>query len=256
MIGVINNYDKRMEILAKLLDGKLINYQTDLYDLDTLVFPISKIKNEYIEGSNISLDDILEKCYQLKQIFYYEMLKEYKSKFLEKGIKLICYNDDDFLIANSKITICGFLKYFFINEESLINKSILILGYGNLGKRLAMAFKGLGLNYQIYAPRDYKELCINNEIIANDNNKFDIIINTIPVHIIKEEEYEKIKASHIYDLASYPYGFDNEKLKVINLLKIPGKYYPYDAAYSVFSSIKKALLWFIIYENFLIIENK
>ena len=41
MIGVINNYDKRMEILAKLLDGKLINYQTDLYDLDTLVFPIS-----------------------------------------------------------------------------------------------------------------------------------------------------------------------------------------------------------------------
>ncbi|UKI49338.1 MAG: hypothetical protein L6U99_11560 [Clostridium sp.] len=52
---------KRMEILAKLLDGKLINYQTDLYDLDTLVFPTSKIKTEYIEGSNICLDDILEK---------------------------------------------------------------------------------------------------------------------------------------------------------------------------------------------------
>ena len=97
---------------------------------------------------------------------------------------------------------------------------------------------------------------MNEEKIANYNNKYDIIINTIPFHIIEEVDYDKIKKCHIYDLASYPYGFDNEKLQVINLLKIPGKYYPNDAAYSIYCSLKKALLWFNIYENFLIIENK
>ena len=252
MIGIINNYDKRIEILSKLLDCKLINSKNDLYDLDTLIFPISKINSEYIENSNISISDIFEKCYKLKQIFYYGITDEYKDKFKEGKIKLICSNNDEFLIINSKITIYGFLKYFLNNEEELINKNILILGYGNLGKRLAMALRGIGLNYQVYAPREYKDLCINNEIIAKDNNKFDIIINTIPFHIIKEEDYEVLKSVHIYDLASYPYGFDNEKIKVINLLKIPGKYYPYDAAYSIYLSIKKALLWFNIYENFLI----
>ena len=256
MIGIVNNYDKRMGILANLLNCKLANSNNDLYDLDTIILPITKINNEYVENTNISLNEIIDKCYNLKQIFYYDMLDEYKQKFLKKGINLISYNDDDFIIANSKITIYGFLKYLLNNEEELLNKSFLVLGYGNLGKRLSLALKGLGLNYQIYAPKNYKELCMNEEKIVNYNNKYDIIINTIPFHIIEEADYDKIKKCHIYDLASYPYGFDNEKLQVINLLKIPGKYYPNDAAYSIYCSLKKALLWFNIYENFLIIENK
>ena len=80
----------------------------------------------------------------------------------------------------------------------------------------------------------------NLENIIND--RYDIIINTIPVNL--SVDYKNLKNSKIYDLASNPYGFDINEIVKNNIRyevvsSVPSKYAPYSAAKIVEKYIKK-----------------
>ena len=76
------------------------------------------------------------------------------------------------------------------------------------------------------------------DTIDNINENFDIIINTIPAWI--KVNYDYLKKTKIYDLASMPYGFDSiklndNKIEYRIMSSIPLKYAAKDAANIIFN---------------------
>lgn len=85
---------------------------------------------------------------------------------------------------------------------------------------------------------DVKEFYpLNSENIIEVFNKIDIVINTIPYNIIPEEALNTNNKPYILDIASYPYGINEEIIKKHNdkinyklYLGIPSKFAPKKAS--------------------------
>lgn len=152
---------------------------------------------------------------------------------------------EELTILNAIPSAEGTIKIAIEETETTIHESnILVLGFGRIGKILCKDLKGLGANIyctarkesdlawireERYIPVKYEEI----EKIAGD---IDIIINTVPVYIIKENILKKLKKScPIIDIASNPGGVDKNmakmyNIKVVTALGIPGKIAPLTAA--------------------------
>lgn len=245
MIGIINNEDMRMTYLANFLDGKLGEKISDFFECDEIVLPVQGIDNfGYCYHTSILLRELIQNCPKLKRIYSGKIEEQLKTIKEQGRIEVVNYlSDPEVIYLNSKLTIEGFLKYLLNDlEQSLSSYKIIILGYGNLGKLLAKSLKGLQVKYAVYSPAEMKDLFIFEEDMDNTINDYDIIINTIPKNMYSEDEYYKLKDKRIYDLASYPYGFDPTKVKTTLLGGIPGKNFPKDAAKIIADFINKAFL--------------
>ena len=78
---------------------------------------------------------------------------------------------------------------------------------------------------------------LNSENIVEIFNKSNIVINTIPFNVIPEEALNTDNKPYILDIASYPYGINEESIKKyrdkINYklyLGIPSKFAPKKAS--------------------------
>lgn len=78
---------------------------------------------------------------------------------------------------------------------------------------------------------------LNSENIIRVFNKSSIVINTIPSNIIPEDALDIKNTPYILDIASYPYGINEELIKKHNkkinyklYLGIPSKYAPKKAS--------------------------
>lgn len=159
--------------------------------------------------------------------------------------------DDDFLRINTIMTIEGLLSYIIDKIDKPIYKSsALVLGYGNCGKLTASSLKKLGCDVFVGVRNSQLKEEIENQFhyCSIDKLRYDVdmIINTIPVPIIKKNELKEIhKDTKIFDIASYPYGIDHhEALKQgydsFIISSIPNVYYPiYSAKCIVDIMIKK-----------------
>ena len=151
-----------------------------------------------------------------------------------KDKKVISFMDDnDINLENNKITVDGIMD----NIKDKPKNNICILGYGCIGKMLYEKLKDkynvvLGVNKipnnneQFFFTNEYPQLSYN--LIHSD-----LIINTVPHNIIPEDIIPYIKG-YVLDIASYPYGIDQELLKKYNLnyylySQIPAKYDPKSA---------------------------
>ena len=127
---------------------------------------------------------------------------------------------------------------------TLNGSSVLILGYGRLGKVLARMLSGLGSEVYV-AARKYSDIAWLKAygikaVYINELSKYlaemDLIINTIPSKILDHEKLEMIgKECLVIDLASKPGGVDFDKAKMIGIkviwaLSLPGKVAPVTAA--------------------------
>ena len=241
MIGLIVNEDKRMKYLSKMLDCIVINKLSDLIECDELVLPVQGIDSSGLcYHTNIHILDILATCQNLNKIYSGIINEELMRLCFKNNIKLVSYlKSDTYTYNNSILTVLGFIKYILNKDEMLLNKKIAIMGYGNLGKLLSKGFKGLNIKYDVFSIKEINELLINNENIVKDIFEYDVIINTIPVNIINECDYFKLINTQIYDLSSYPYGFNPLKIKFEQLGSIPGKEYPYLAAKLLYEEISR-----------------
>ena len=164
---------------------------------------------------------------------------------------------DDFAIYNAIATAEGAIASIILNTKiTLYNSKILILGFGRIAKVLANRLKNM--NAKIYCTArkssDFAWIeTLGYEYITYNNlntclNDFDIIINTIPVCILKEEEIKLINnGCFILDLASAPGGIDanlckkyNKKLELY--LGIPGKVAPISSAEIIIKTMNNVLL--------------
>ncbi len=145
-------------------------------------------------------------------------------------------------------------------SKTLHGSNVLITGFGRVGKMLAKMCYGIGANTYCEARKKediawikaygYYPIELNN--LTEHLNKFDIIFNTVPAVILKEEQLKNIKKECLYmELASSPGGVDIEQAKEMGLKyvlaqSLPGKVAPTTSAefiketiYNIFEEIRQ-----------------
>ncbi len=152
---------------------------------------------------------------------------------------------EELAILNTIATAEGTIEIAISNTDKVIHGSeILILGFGRVAKILASKMKALEANITCSARKEkdfawikaygYKSTNIN-ELGRNLSN-YDIIINTVPYQILKQNNLQYVKNDCLLiDLASSPGGIDRDfakikGLKLIWALALPGKVAPVTTA--------------------------
>lgn len=253
MIGIIKTSDKRFLYLSEYFKGVIYSDNIiDFNNIDTLILPISGIDRFYfIKDSNINLKDIIDKN-NIKHIIAGKVNDDLNNLAYKENIKLSSYlNVPYYAWENAKLTSYLLIKKIINDyDNTLFNLNILILGYGYCSKAIYNMLSPFNNNISIYCrdPHDIKELYCKN--IKYENLKelkdYDIIINTIEFNLIKDKMFEDLKYDvKLYDIASYPYGFDLDSaykynFKVNILPKLPSLV-PKEAGYILYQTIRKLI---------------
>ena len=254
--------DLRSFFLAKILSrekhevklygfDKLENFkECEKYDemiknSDNIVLPIPFSKDNQYVNMPFSNKDIA-----IREIFYYlenktifvgNIHQELKEELHRKHNQVIDFmKKEEFAILNAIPTAEATIEIILKNTKKILqNSNCLIMGFGRIGKVLAYKLKGLSAKVTCMTMSEeekawavaYRYETTKIENLQKNCTKFkqyDIIINTIPKVIFREELKEIKKETLVIDLASKPYGIDRkiaeqEKLNFIEALGLPRK---------------------------------
>ena len=179
---------------------------------------------------------------------------------IKNNIKIIdLMKSESFTVLNVIPTVEGALQVAMQNTEFTIHDSkCLVLGFGRIGKLLCSKLNALGANVSCMARENrnlswvkamgYKDIAIND--LNSNLNDYDIIFNTIPAIVLKDEELKTLKressSAIIIELASSPGGVDIQiakeyDIKIIKAQGLPGKVAPLTAAKYIKRTIDKIL---------------
>lgn len=225
----------------------------NLSKFDMILFPINGLSDNLevkSENGMISLsEDIFENLD--KDTLVFTGLKTKKLLELIPEEQIISFLDDEEVEdINNNLTVEGTID----DIRDRKNDSICILGYGNLGKELYLRLTSAGINtYVISRPKEliYKDKVKNYYPLSPENiaevfKISDIVINTIPYNVIPEEAVSNEYVPYILDIASSPFGINQELVKKYNLnynlyLGIPSKYAPKEASDILLKVLKKVV---------------
>lgn len=254
--------DLRSFFLAKILSkeknevklygfDKLENFkECEKYDemirtSNNIVLPIPFSKDNQYVNMPFSNKDIA-----IREIFYYlenktifvgNMHQELKEELHRKHNQVIDFmKKEEFAILNAIPTAEATIEIILKNTKKILqNSNCFIMGFGRIGKVLAYRLKGLSAKVTCMITGEVEKawaIAYGYETISIENlqknctklKQYDIIINTIPKIILKEELKEIKKETLVIDLASKPYGIDRkiaeqEKLNFIEALGLPRK---------------------------------
>ena len=243
MLGIIKG-DNRYEYLSFMIDSIISNELVDFYEIDRLLLPFGGIDEYYnIKGSNINILDIL-RVNDIKTIYVGLANDKLKELCEYKNIKLYeILKDEDFIIENAHLTAMGIINYLSKGEKIINDYKIVVTGFGYVGFMLCKLLEANKVDFSVYTinPIEQKFLKMLGYKITNFKD-FSIIINTIPHNI--DIDYNMLKNKRIVDVASYPYGFDIEKINNMNvryeiISAIPAKFCPNLAAHILKKYIEK-----------------
>ncbi len=163
--------------------------------------------------------------------------------------------DESFALENAYLTAEGALANAIDNSEnSLINSSVLITGYGRIAKALQRYIAPFTNDITICARKENDRLAaeINGAKSCSFedlkiNNKYDFAFNTVPHPVFNEAELAAFNSNCIIiDLASFPGGVDvhfakHFGLKLIIARGIPAKCSPESAGKVVARTVDKMI---------------
>ena len=158
----------------------------------------------------------------------------------------------DFVTGNAAVTAEAALALLMQStDRALLGSSVLICGWGRIGKLLALRLKALGARVCIAARRGGSRAMA--ELLGMESctlkalpgrvGSFDFVVNTVPARILGEETLCCASEGTLFmELASAPGGFDrklaeNIGLSVIHGPGLPGKYAPHTAAELIKKSV-------------------
>lgn len=143
--------------------------------------------------------------------------------------------NENYVLKNAVLTAEGAVSYIEENTTySLLNKKILILGYGRIGKALHRILNSYGAEITVCSrSEESKTLAkfngakhIHFEDLVGKNDA-DIIINTVPHIVLTKKELSAVKSDAlILDLASFPGGVDMLVAKSLGIEVLNGKAMP------------------------------
>jgi dipicolinate synthase subunit A len=233
--GIIVKDDPRYDYLENYLRKNGI-YTTEAIDeiekQDFIIFPFKK------EIDEEEFDDKFFENLKGNTVIFSGLRKKYlEEKCRKYSLKYyVLMEDKSVSIMNAIPTSEGVIANIIDDTtKTIYNMSILIIGYGVCGQDLARRLKALDANVSTLVRSEEKEYLARTRGITPvfaeklNNQKYDVIVNTVPDKILTKEQINKFKDSLIIDIASIPHGFDVEYMKKIGanyklILGIPGKY--------------------------------
>lgn len=259
LLGIIKCEDKRNDYLYEMLNKENIifsNKLSDFFKIKAVLGPLSGFdKYLFFKNTNISLVDFYRQNPMLKYVITGIVSSELITFCHNNDIEIISLLNSDFVVKqNAFLTAEGIVRTISDNlNVSLKDLKIALIGYGNISVELEHILKGYNSKIGVLAFNtiEQKFAFLNELEIINsieDLKKYDIIINTVPANIIKFDDYSLLKDKSIYDIASYPYGFDLLKAKDFGLdIKvlpgIPGKMIAKSAANLLVIELKKTCIF-------------
>ena len=240
---------------------KIIQYNTIQDAIQKSNYIISSIplsknnKNIFTPFSDfqISLDD-LEKNLEGKTFIAGKINKKIKEN--SEIISIDIMDIEEYAVLNCIATAEGAIQIAMEEfPKTLSGSNILVMGFGRIGKILSKMLQGIGANVYCEARKNedlayikaygYSPIPLNN--LEKNLDKFDIIMNTIPVQILTKSRLDLVKNDAlIIDLASNPGGVDFEyakskDIKTIWALALPGKVAPVSSAEYIKTTIYNIL---------------
>ena len=166
-------------------------------------------------------------------------------------------NQEALRIKNALPTAEGVIMLAMENTDITVSgSSVLITGFGACAGQIARLFDLLGARVLVAARSKAQlakaqalgyrtvKLCNIGSVIASA----DIIVNTVPAHIIGRGEIAASKRKALFiEIASFPYGIDGQAAQnldraYINAPGLPGKYAPETSGEYIAQTVCEMLL--------------
>lgn len=243
--------DDRFRFLNDILNDSGINSSlvknTDEIYCKNLILPIPPTRDGItISGTDIKIADLSLKLTNNSIIFCGK--KELLDGKFDDKIKIFDYSDSElFLLKNAELTSYGIIKILFKYSKKPFNKmKILISGFGRIGKTLTKLLLGLNCKVHVLGNKEKDIFWIGSlgasEITELKNLKFDFTINTVPSMIFSDEVIKNINFETFFIDVASKNGIDKKSceennMKYIQALGIPGKYFPKESAEIIKESI-------------------
>lgn len=160
--------------------------------------------------------------------------------------------DENVVWNNAMLTAEGLIAEMIKNTDFVLNGSkILIFGFGKCGTNLATRLHALNCDVTIYdhTPKHLSQAESYGYHVLEYNDfslylkDFDIIINTVPENIMTDFHMSILKKTCVlFEIASFPYGFDKKltdkyNLSLVTCPGIPGITAPKTAGELIAQSI-------------------
>ncbi len=197
----------------KLLHGRNIT-NSELKDADALIVrSITKVNDELLKGTNIKFVGTATIGTDHIDLDYLKLKKIYFSD--AKG----CNAD-----AVAEYVFTSILKIASEQNISLNNKTIGVVGIGNIGSRIVKLAKAMGMNILMNDPPLQRTTGSNDYVPLNQIYDADIITLHVPlnkegvdktIHLFNEQNLNKLKNGTIFINASRGQVVDNSALSKI-----------------------------------------
>lgn len=232
-------------------------------DYNIIIFPINGVLNDYIiSGENkVNIPKNFLDSAKDNTLIFSGISTKCLNEMSSKSNKEIIYfmKDKNVILDNAIPTVEGIISNIINNTDITINNAnIMVIGYGNIGKRLVdtLIYMGANTSVSIIDNEDKKaldNLKIKNIYSNNINDMIglisisDIIINTAPSKVIDKRYIQYINLNtYILDVASYPHGIDKDLLDKNNIknkiyLGIPSIVAPKTSGYILSKKIDKTI---------------
>lgn len=178
-------------------------------------------------------------------------------KLPQSGENFVDYSTrEDFQLKNAVPTAEGAVALAMKElQTTIFGASVLIVGYGRIGRYLASMLKNMGAAVStVTRSLNSRALAEINGIKAVGFDGFelalsqaDVVFNTVPFIVMREREIKSMRVgTPIIDLASLPGGADEEAARVygmhlIRALALPGKVAPISAGKILFETVLSIL---------------
>ena len=142
-----------------------------------------------------------------------------------------------------------------VRKRALLSSTAVITGYGRIGQEMAARLCAMG-TFVIVCARNEGQMRLAHAAgahpvplsrLAAACGQADVIVNTIPAHVLGADALEAIgRDTPILELASPPYGMDMQEavrrgLQVCVESGLPGRYAPMDAGSALFDALKRGM---------------
>lgn len=238
------NFNEKIDLIK---EGNL----DEIKNSDIIIGPIPFSRDDVTinmtySDKKISISEI-EDLLKNKAVFVGNINDKLKENWKSKNIKVIdIMQKEEFVVLNVIPTVEATIEIILKNNQNKIiyGMECLIMGFGRIGKVLAHKLQGLVENCTCLVTNEvekawtiaygYKNVDLNYIKNKPSNlSKYDIIINTIPQILLKEELRNVNKETLLIDLSSKPYGIDRdivkrENLNFIEALGLPRKICAYN----------------------------
>ena len=151
---------------------------------------------------------------------------------------------EDFSLQNAALTAEGALGLLLQGENALGGSRVLIVGFGRIGRLLAIKLRALGVCVTVAARKSEDRVlaralgCRAIRLEQATAEPWDAVVNTVPAQLFDARAIEDFGGARLVELASPPYGFDFDGAGVLGkpiqlAAGLPGKTAPTAAAAAI-----------------------